>query len=43
MVEFPTRTGVWWSDDSLPIAQVREAAAELEELGYGSPPALVAL
>ncbi|MQA14109.1 MAG: TIGR03620 family F420-dependent LLM class oxidoreductase [Pseudonocardiaceae bacterium] len=36
MVEFPARTGVWWSSDSYPIAGVREAAAELEELGYGS-------
>lgn len=35
-IEFPSRTGVWWSTDSRPISEVQEAAAELEELGYGS-------
>lgn len=35
-IEFPSRTGVWWTSDSRPIAEVRRSAAELEELGYGS-------
>lgn len=34
--EFPSRTGVWWTSDSHPIAEVRRSAAELDELGYGS-------
>lgn len=36
MVEFPSRVGVWWTTDTRPISEVREAVAELEELGYGS-------
>lgn len=32
----PSRVGVWWSTDTRPIAEVRDAAAELEQLGYGS-------
>lgn len=33
---FPSLTGVWWTSDTRPIAAVRDAAAELEELGLGS-------
>jgi probable F420-dependent oxidoreductase len=36
MVEFQSPVGVWWTTDTRPISQMREAAAELEELGYGS-------
>ena len=35
-IEFPSPIGVWWSTDGRPIGEVQEAAAELEELGYGS-------
>ncbi|RCW46101.1 putative F420-dependent oxidoreductase [Halopolyspora algeriensis] len=33
---FPSAVGVWWTSDTFPITEVRHAAGELEELGYGS-------
>lgn len=35
-IEFASRVGVWWTTDARPISEVRDAAAELQELGYGS-------
>ncbi len=36
MVDFPARTGVWYTGEARPVAQLQEAVAELDELGYGS-------
>lgn len=35
-IDFPSRIGVWWTSDTWPIADVAQAARDIEGLGYGS-------
>jgi len=35
-IDFPSRVGVWWTSDAWSIGDARDAARDIEELGYGS-------